>query len=116
MKAYSVDLRTRVVAAVEGGMALTAAATTFQVSTGSIKRWCKRQRDGHPLEPHKPAGRPRKMTAAHDDCVRRLVEATPDATLAEYTQQWNDQHPHPISQWTFGRAVRRLGLTRKKRP
>ena len=115
MKAYSVDLRQRVLDALERGMARKDAITTFAVSEGSIKRWLKLRRDRNTLEASKPTGRPATLKARDDDVVRRLVNATPDATLAEYTHQWNELHTTSISHWTLGRAIRRLDLTRKKR-
>jgi transposase len=115
MKAYSVDLRQRVLAALERGMARSEAITTFQVSEGSIKRWLKLQREHFTLEPGKPSGRPATLKPSDDAVLRRLVEAAPDATFPEYTEQWNELHDKPISHWTLGRAIRRLGLTRKKR-
>lgn len=115
MKAYSVDLRQRVLDALERGMSRTEAVTTFQVSEGSIKRWRKLQRERKALAGSTPPGRRATITVNAEAVVRRLVAATPDATLAEYTRQWNALHDTPISQWTFGRAVRRLKLTRKKK-
>jgi transposase len=43
MRAYSIDLRERVVAAVDGGMSHAEVATTFQVSEPTIRRWLRRQ-------------------------------------------------------------------------
>ncbi len=116
MKAYSVDLRQRVLDALKRGMSRKDAVMTFQVSEGSIKRWLTLQREHKPLAGRTPPGRPATITPSRDAVVRRLVAATPDATLAEYTAQWNALHDTPISQWTLGRAIRRLHLTRKKRP
>lgn len=116
MKAYSVDLRQRVLDALEGGLSRKQVITTFQVSEGSIKRWLTLQREHNTLQPAKPTGRPATFKSHNDDDVlRRLVEATPDATLAEYTQEWNELHDTSVSHWTLGRAIRRLALTRKKR-
>lgn len=114
MKAYSTDLRQRVLDAIERGMARTEAVTTFQVSEGSIKRWQKRRREGQPLTARRPGGQQPTINPTAADVVRRLVEATPDATLEEYTEQWNALHDAHISRWTLGRAIRRLGLRRKK--
>ena len=115
MKAYSVDLRERVLDAIAQGLSLKEVARLFQVSEGSIKRWRKRRRDGGSLEAVSPPGRPATINAGGEGVVHRLVQATPDATLAEYAEQWNALEDKSLSQWTFGRAVRRLGLSRKKR-
>ena len=96
-------------------MARNEVVTTFQVSEGSIKRWLKLQRDHKSLEPRKPSGRPPTLKPFAHASIGRLLELTPDATLAEHTEQWNELHDTPISHWTFGRAARRLGFTRKKR-
>jgi transposase len=114
MKAYSVDLRERVLNAIERGMTRSEAITTFAVSEGSIKRWQKLRREGKPLAPGRPRGQPPTINGTGDDVVRRLVAAMPDATLQEYTDQWNELHDKPISRWTLGRAIRRLKVTQKK--
>lgn len=115
MKPYSVDLRQRVLDALARGMSRKEVITTFVVSEGSIKRWLKLQRDYNTLVARRPSGRPRIIKAQDEEGVRRLVEQTNDATFGEYTEQWNQLHDTPISHWTIGRAIRRLGLTRKKK-
>ena len=52
MRAYSVDLRERVVAAVDRNMPRTEVATTFGVSLATIKRWLVRRRTTGTL-PHR---------------------------------------------------------------
>ena len=115
MKAYSVDLRERVLDALANGMSRAEVCRLFQVSEGSLKRWLRLQRAGQSLEARLPPGRPALITPAQQESVQRLVEALPDATLAEYSSEWNQLHDRPISQWTIGRAIRRAGITRKKR-
>lgn len=115
MKAYSVDLRQRVLDALKRGMSRKDVIKTFAVSEGSIKRWIKLQRERNTLAARRPSGRRAIIKPQDDGVVRRLVAATPDATLQEYTEQWNELHDKPLSQWTLGRAIRRLQLTRKKR-
>lgn len=115
MKAYSVDLRERVLDALANGMSRAEVCRLFQVSEGSLKRWLRLQRAGQSLEARLPPGRPARITPAQQESVQRLVEALPDATLAEYSSEWNQLHDRPISQWTIGRAIRRAGITRKKR-
>jgi len=115
MKAYSVDLRQRVLDALERGMLRKEAVTTFQVSESSIKRWDKLRRERSTLKSSRPTGRPATLKHHDDAVLHRLVAATPDATLTEHTDEWNHLHEKAISHWTLGRAIRRLGLTRKKR-
>lgn len=116
MQPYSIDLRTRVLAALNQGMPRTAVASTFSVSLASIKRWLKTQRETGELTPRPARGGPEPaLTPAHHQLLRAQVHATPDATLAEHTAQWNAVHGTSLSSSTIGRAIRLLGLTRKKR-
>jgi transposase len=115
MKPYSVDLRERVLAALDRGMARTKAITTFQVSRSTIKRWlAQRATVGH-LRPGRATGRPPTITKSDEPQLRAQLTDTPDATIPEHTDRFNADRPTPISHWTLGRAIRRLNWTRKKR-
>src|SRR5919106_2168434 len=66
-KPYSVDLRERVVAAVEQeGMSRRAAAARFGVSYSAAIEWVKRHRQTGSLKPGQMGGhRPKKIAGAH---------------------------------------------------
>jgi transposase len=115
MKAYSLDLRARVLSAIDGGMARADAVCTFQVSLGSIKRWLRmRQTDGS-LAPKPRTGKTASISSAQLATLRFQLEQLPDASLAEHARRWNADHGTSLSPWTLGRAIRRLGWSRKKR-
>jgi transposase len=115
MKPYSVDLRERVLAALDRGMSRQEVVTLFQVSLASIKRWLVARRDTDNLAPRPATGGPTPtITLAQHDLLRAQVTAFPDATLAEHATRWNTTHATWLSQWSLGRAIRRLGLPRKK--
>lgn len=115
MSSYSVDLRERVMAALDRGMSRAEVVTTFQVSLASLKRWHSARRNTGNVAPKPPSGGPSpRITPTHDENLRAQVAAFPDATLVEHTERWNAAHGTSISQWTLGRAIRRLELTRKK--
>jgi transposase len=116
MRAYSVDLRERVVAALERGMSRSEAVTTFAVSLSSIKRWEAKARSGASLTPGRSPGRtPRLGKAERAELLTRL-QAAPDATLEAHTTWWNTQHPErPVARSTIDRMITRLGWSRKKR-
>ena len=114
MKAYSEDLRERVVAAVAAGTARSSVATTFRVSLPTIKRWLKQQRETGSLAP-KPIPGP---VAVKGDA---LVEALParlgeqaDATLEEHCTWWEETTGGTVSTATMSRAITALAWTRKK--
>jgi transposase len=115
MKAYSLDLRTRVLAAIDGGMSRADVVRTFQVSLGSIKRWLRLRQSRSSLAPKPRTGKTASISAAQLPTLQFQLEQFPDATLAEHARRWNADHATSLSQWTLGRAIRRLGWSRKKR-
>jgi transposase len=117
MKAYSVDLRTRVLAALDRGMPRKEAVTTFRVSLPSIKRWIATYKATGSVAPRATRGGPAlTITPVQEQELRVQLEAFPDSTLAEHAQHWNAAHGTSLSRWTLGRAIARLGWTRKKSP
>ena len=61
MKAYSVDLREKIVAAVGRGMSKAQAARIFGVGATSVKRYVKLAEEGKPLTPGKAPGKKGKL-------------------------------------------------------
>ena len=115
MKAYSLDLRTRVVNAIDAGMSRTQVVRVFQVSLGSIKRWLRQRETSGSLAPKPRKGKSATLPASQERLLRFQLEQFPDATLQEHAERWNADHSTTLSQWTLGRAIRRLGWSRKKR-
>jgi len=71
MKAYSRDLRRKIVDAIERGMLKAQAARTFGVGISTVKRYATKARRGEPLEPAKPPGKRPKM----DEKVSKLLDS-----------------------------------------
>jgi transposase len=61
MKAYSIDLREKIVAAVGDGMSKAQAARTFGVGATSVKRYVKLAEKGKSLRPGKAPGKKGKL-------------------------------------------------------
>lgn len=114
MRAYSKDLRERAVAAVARGMARSDVVTTFGVSLASLKRWLATSRAGGDLQAKSPPGAQPAIRPEQAGVVRTQLARHPDATFAQHAAMWNEQQGMALSQWTLGRASRRLGWTRKK--
>jgi transposase len=70
MKAYSEDLRRKIVDAIERGMTKAQAARTFGVGISTLKRYATKAQKGEPLEPGKAPGKRPKM----DERVGKLLE------------------------------------------
>ena len=58
MKAYSEDLRRKIVQAVERGISKSQAARLFGISLSSVKRYAKLASQGESLTPRKGGGEP----------------------------------------------------------
>ena len=114
MRAYSGDLRERVVRAVAIGTPRDEVAAMFAVSVPTIERWLRLKRETGSLEP-KPIPGPVavKTTAVLAALPERLVEHA-DATLAEQCAWWREVSGVEVSTATMSRALTRLGWTRKK--
>lgn len=108
---YPVELRVRVVNAVNSGVTYDEAAGLFRVSKSIITVWKGLLRNTGSLEP-KPttnAGRNEKLGEHHEE-VRRIVAETPDATLDELCEVM----PVTVSRSSVDRTLNKLKLTRKK--
>ena len=116
MKAYSIDLRKRVLDALDAGMPRADIVRIFHVSHSTLKRWLIRRATTNSLDQHPRSGQTPRITTADDAHLRVQLQHHPDATLAEHAALWNAEHGTTLSQWTLGRAIRRLNWTRKKSP
>jgi transposase len=114
MKAYSEDLRRKIVDALKRGVSKSEAAGLFGVSLSSVKRFARMEREGDSLAPRKPPGRPTKA----NDATRRLLLADladrPAATASERRRYLERMTGESMSDSTVRRLVRRLGHSRKK--
>jgi transposase len=115
MKAYSRDLRERVIRAVEEGRPREEIIHLLGVSRATIKRYLKQQRETGDLSPKPIPGRPATKGDALQTDLWGQLEANRDATLPEHCQIWEATHEQQVSAATMGRAIKSLGWTRKKR-
>jgi transposase len=107
------DLRERVARAVAGGLSKAAAARRYEIGLSTVKRYVARQAAGG-LRPGVSTGRPRALDAAGEVALRAQVAAHPDATIAEHRRLWQAAQGTAPSRSTLGRALVRVGWTRKK--
>lgn len=111
---YSVDLRERVVRAVEGGASRRATAAKFEVSISFVVKLMQRWRARGTLQPDRIGGWKQSTLVAHAERVRALVAAEPDLTIAEL-QSRLAAAGITASRSAIGRCLIATGLTRKKR-
>lgn len=115
MKAYSEDLRKKIVEAVEQrGTSKSEAARLFGISLSSVKRYTRLADRGESLTPRKGGGRP----PIADDATRKLLEedvrSRPSATVKERCRFLESIAGKSISEPTLRRLLKRMGFSRKK--
>lgn len=110
MMTYSMDLRERVVAAVEAGEAIASVARRFSVSRPTVRDWRERSRCDA-LRPGKPgATSPTKLTPADDRVMREAVAHRPGITANELRPLLSVA----VVESTVCRRLKKLGLSLKK--
>lgn len=114
MRAYSIDLRERIVKAVKAGKPKSEVARLFEVNVATVKRYLVRDEQGA-LAPKSSPGRPRRIPPAKQPDLIRQLEASPDATLEEHCIAWKESHAVSLSVATMFRSIERSGYTLKKR-
>ena len=118
MAAYSLDLRERIIRAVEGEeQTKRAVAALFEVHESFIYKLLRQQREvGHlaPL-PH-GGGHTAKLQEKQLALLTDLVAQNPDATLAELGTHLQKKARVKVGRTTLWRALEALDLPRKKRP
>src|SRR5215218_6693756 len=109
MRAYSMDLRERVVAAVDRGMTQEQAAVTFGVSVNTVARYLTRRRNTGSLAPtaYRHGPRPEKKARLQAWLPARLQVAA-DATLTEHAAAFTADAGLVVSLATMSRALTTL--------
>ena len=114
MKAYSEDLRKKIVVAIERGMSKARAARTFDVSLSSVKRYSKTVREGGSLEPRKSPGRPRKANEKAQVLLEKDVQERPSATIGQRRRFLEHMTAKTLSDSTVRRLMKRMGFSQKR--
>lgn len=114
MRAYSVDLRERIVAAVAAGEAHRAVAGRFRVSLATVGNYLRLRRATGSLAPRPRAGGVPDIPPARYPALRAQLAADPDATLVQHCVTWAEAEGQLVSVSTMGRTIARLGWTVKK--
>ena len=109
-KAYSVDLRQRVLATCGEGVEPEAVAKRYRISLRSVHRLLERRRETGSIEPLHGKPGPKPVLAEHLEKLQAVVGSKPDATLEELREALGIQ----VGISTLWRGLRDLGLTLKK--
>ena len=112
MRAYSPDLRQRVLADCDAGMPTDGVADEYRVSPAWVRRLKQRRRETGSTAPTAQRHGPPPSWTAHAERITESVRRAPDATLAEHRQRLG----LAFGTSTLWRAIKALGLTVKRKP
>jgi transposase len=117
MKAYSLDLRQKVLAAaLRGDRTIREVADSFGVGTTFVDKVLALHRAGEDLAPRpRGGGYPARLLPRHERLLRSEARRREDATLEELRARLEEQAGLSVSASAVSRALIRLGLGRKKK-
>lgn len=116
MSPFPIELRTRVVAAVEQGEhSISEVARLFNVGVTFVKKMLKRSRAGEALAPRHGGGTEPLLQEKERALLRQEIDQHPDATLEELQTELLAQCGVKASLPTICRALQQLHLPRKKK-
>src|SRR3954467_9551079 len=115
-RAYSTDLREQALAAYEAGEGRQSEiARRYRVGERTLSAWLRTAREEGRRAPRPPRGG-RAPGGGEREALAALVAERNDATLAEYADRLAERTGVRRSPSALRRALRALGLARKKRP
>ena len=111
------DLRERVLAAVDRGTPRKEIVRTLGVSEPTIRRYLRLRRETGSVAPKPPPKRPFSIGQSVEQrrALWKQLEEHNDTTLQRHCQLWERKQGVKVSISTMSRAIRRLGWTLKKR-
>lgn len=115
MKTYSLDLRQRIIDALQAGKSRQQVANQFQVSLSTVKRYKREFTLNQTIAPKpRPGKRPFISKEEYPELLA-LVKTRTDWTLATLSQEWKQIKGVHASQSVLSDTCRRAGITFKKR-
>lgn len=117
MKAYSLDLRQKIVESYEaGGISQRELATQFRVSTFFVVKVLGLHRRGERLQAKRRGGRVKPLLSGEmREYLRNQIAVQNDLSLAELSNLIEAEFGLKVSPPTVCRALQKMNLRRKKR-
>lgn len=114
MKAYSLDLRERVVKALSTGKSIREVSEIFGVSHDTVRRYQLRHEQGEGLQPRPRLGRAPRVSVEEQESFVVMLRENPNATLDEMSALWEERTGVSLPRSTVYDCVRRVGGRFKK--
>ena len=114
-RAYSLDLRRRVIEAIKGGLSTRKAARRFAIGIATAGAWHRLWRRTGDVRPGRQGQPKRSKLDPHEDFILSLIEEMKDISLAELAERLAEERgltACPATIWYF---FDKRGITHKKR-
>ena len=116
-KPLSLDLRRRVIDAINGGMSCRGAAARFGIAPSAAVKWHRLWRETGSVAPRRMGGDKRSgRIEALGEVILAMVGAEPDITLAEIAERLERAHGARFAPLIVHRFFRRRGWSFKECP
>lgn len=114
-KPYSMDLRERVVAAIEGGTSTRAAAARYSIGIATAGAWARLKRATGMVRPGKQ-GKPKgSVLDAQKEFILGVLQEAPDTTLDELVTRLQEERAVTVVRTAVWKFLDRHDQTHKKR-
>jgi len=114
MRAYSMDLRERIVAACASGETASSVAHRFGVCSRTVQRYVERARRDA-LVPTPIPGRPSRLAREKEAAFVAMLEESPNRTILLLQEEWQKRSGVFLPSSTMHDHIQRLGGRFKKR-
>jgi transposase len=114
MRPLSLDLRERIILALQSGQTRPEIAERFSISVSTVGRLAKQWREENDLSPRPITGRPRAIPDTEIELLQTLIATQKDATLESLSQALQEQTGKKISLSALQRNLIWLGYSYKK--
>lgn len=111
----SIDLRKRVIAAIDKGMSATNAEKLFKVSRKTIYNWMVLRKETNSLEPKSGYQNGHSHTIKDWDGFKTFAEANRYCTIEEMSVEWKKSTDGTISKSVIQRGLKKIDFTSKKK-
>ena len=113
-RAYSTDLRMRVIAAMQAGATCRAVAASFDIAPSTAGKWNRAYSRSGSVGPARIGGFLRSTLEPHGAWIREQVRARPEITVRELARRVNELLGLAVGRDAVWRFLKRCGLSFKK--
>ena len=111
---YSLDLRERVVGAIEGGLSRREAAEVFGVSPSTAVKWMRQHQDSGSVAPRAMGGDRRSRLGGERSFIEEQLDAENDLTIEELRAALREARGIAVGYGTVWRFLAKEKITLKK--